>query len=578
MSQSIPPRDPSSLRSARWFGPDDLRSFGHRSRLKGMGWDDQDYRHRPIIAILNTWSDLNTCHSHFRERAEAIKRGILQEGGFPVEVPVLSLSEMLMKPTAMLYRNLLAMETEEVLRAHPIDAAVLMGGCDKTVPGMLMGASSADIPCVFFPAGPMLNARWRNTTLGSGTDAWKYWNERCAGNLCDGEWLEIENCIARSAGTCMTMGTASTMACIAEALGFTLPRASSIPAVVSEHHRLAVATGRAAVDMAWNQRSPSSFLTHASFRNAMTVQLAIGGSTNAMIHMIALSKRAGLPVTLRDYDALSHCVPVLANLRPNGKYLMEDFDRAGGLLGVLKQLGELFDASCERVDGTRFSDAIAQLEILDNDILRSRAHPVYPNGGTCVLFGNLAPRGCVIKSSAASQELLRHRGRAVVFRGYADLKNRIHREDLEVDADSVLVLQNAGPVGAPGMPEWGMLPIPNKLLRRGIRDMVRISDARMSGTSYGTCILHVSPESGVGGPLGLVRDGDWIELDVASRRIEWQVSEQEIENRRASQGPLPESAARGYTHLYAKHVTQADEGCDFDFLEGRDRGREPDIF
>jgi dihydroxy-acid dehydratase len=578
MSSFHPSRDPSSLRSARWFGPDDLRSFGHRSRLKGMGLDDQDYRGRPIIALLNTWSDLNTCHSHFRERAQEIKRGILQEGGFPVEVPVMSLSEMLLKPTAMLYRNLLAMETEEVLRAHPIDAAVLMGGCDKTVPGLLMGAISADIPSIFFPAGPMLNARWRNTTLGSGTDAWKYWNERCAGNLCDGEWVEIENCIARSAGTCMTMGTASTMACIAEALGFTLPRASSIPAVVSEHSRLAVATGRAAVDLAWNRRTPGTFLTQTSFRNAMTAQLAIGGSTNAMIHMIAMSRRAGLPITLGDYDALSNQVPVLANIRPSGKYLMEDFHRAGGLLGLIKQLGDLFDPSAERVDATIFRNDIARAEVLDDDILRTPQNPVYPNGGTCVLYGNLAPNGCVIKSSAAEQQLLRHRGRAIVFRGYADLKNRIHSEDLEVDPESVLVLQNAGPVGAPGMPEWGMLPIPNKLLRRGIRDMVRISDARMSGTSYGTCLLHVSPESGVGGPLSLVRDGDWIELDVASRRIDWLVSEQEIANRRASNTQSSQIASRGYMHLYAKHVTQAHEGCDFDFLEGRDRGHDPDIF
>jgi dihydroxy-acid dehydratase len=578
MAQATNDRDPSTLRSARWFRADDLRSFGHRSRLKGTGVDDQDYRDRPIVAILNTWSDLNTCHSHFRERAEVIKRGILQEGGFPVEVPVLSLSEMLMKPTAMLYRNLLAMETEEVLRAHPIDAAVLMGGCDKTVPGLLMGAISADIPCIFFPAGPMLNARWRNTTLGSGTDAWKYWYERCAGNLCDGEWLEIENCIARSAGTCMTMGTASTMACIAESLGFTLPRASSIPAVVSEHDRLAVATGRAAVGLAWKQRSPSSFLTQASFRNAMTVQLAIGGSTNAIVHMIALSRRAGLPITLNDYDSLSQRVPVLANIRPSGKYLMEEFDRAGGLPGLIQQLGELFDTTCQRMDGTRFCETMTNVEILDEDVLRPLRNPIYPNGGTCVLFGNLAPQGCVIKSSAASQELLKHRGRAIVFRGYADLKNRIDSEDLEVDADSILILQNAGPVGAPGMPEWGMLPIPNKLLRQGIRDMVRLSDARMSGTSYGTCVLHVSPESGVGGPLGLVQDGDWIELDVPARRIEWMVSEEEIARRRASQSATPEIASRGYTHLYTRHVTQAHEGCDFDFLEGRDRGREPDIF
>jgi dihydroxyacid dehydratase/phosphogluconate dehydratase len=376
----------------------------------------------------------------------------------------------------------------------------------------------------------------------------------------------------------MTMGTASTMACIAESLGFTLPRASSIPAVVSEHDRLAVATGRVAVGLAWKGRSPSSFLTQASFRNAMTVQLAIGGSTNAIVHMIAMSRRAGLPITLNDYDSLSQRVPVLANIRPSGKYLMEEFDRAGGLPGLIQQLGDLFDTTCQRMDGTRFCETMTSVEILDEDVLRPLRNPIYPNGGTCVLFGNLAPHGCVIKSSAASQELLKHRGRALVFRGYADLKNRIDSQDLAVDADSILILQNAGPVGAPGMPEWGMLPIPNKLLRQGIRDMVRISDARMSGTSYGTCVLHVSPESGVGGPLGLVQDGDWIELDVPARRIEWMVSEEEIARRRASQPASPEIASRGYTHLYTRHVTQAHEGCDFDFLEGRDRGREPDIF
>jgi dihydroxy-acid dehydratase len=543
-----------------------------------MGVDDADFRNRPIVAILNTWSDLNTCHSHLRQRADEVKRGILQSGGFPVEVPVLSLSEMLMKPTTMLYRNLLAMETEEVLRSHPIDAAVLMGGCDKTVPGLLMGAISADIPSVFLPAGPMLNARWRNTTLGSGTDAWKYWTERCAGNLCDGDWNEIENCIARSAGTCMTMGTASTMACIAEALGFTLPGACSIPAVVSEHSRLAVATGRLAVDIAWQRRSPSVLLRHGSFRNAMVVQLAIGGSTNAIVHMIAMSRRAGLGVTLEDYDRLSHDVPVLANLRPSGAFLMEDFDRAGSLPGLMSRLTDLLDLSCERIDGTRLDSTVIPARVIDDEIIRTRDRPIYPNGGTCVLRGNLAPNGCVIKSSAATPELLQHRGPAVVFRGYADLKERIDSEDLNVTRDSVLVLQGAGPLGAPGFPEWGMLPIPNKLLRQGVRDMVRISDARMSGTSYGTCVLHVSPESAAGGPLAMVRDGDLIELDVANRRLQWLVEETEVCQRRASLPKPTMNTNRGYTAMFSQHVTQAHEGCDFDFLEGRDVNREPHIY
>ena len=572
------PNDPSKLRSHRWFGPDDLRSFGHRSRFKGMGLDDQDFENKPIVGVLNTWSEMNTCHSHFRERVLEVKRGVLQAGGFPVEIPVMSLGEMLMKPTTMLYRNLLAMETEEVLRCHPIDAAVLMGGCDKTVPAMLMGALSADIPSVFLPAGPMLNAHWRDTTLGSGTDAWKYWAERCAGNLCDGEWKEIENCIARSAGTCMTMGTASTMACIAEALGMTLPGASSIPAVVAEHSRLAVATGRLAVELAWTDRKPSRLLSAGSFVNAMITQLAIGGSTNAIVHLIAMAGRAGLKVTLDDFDAWSRQVPVLANIRPSGKYLMEDFHRAGGLRALWSGLQGLLDTSAKQVDGRTMADSIAQAQRIDPDVIRTTSDPIVEQGGTCVLRGNLAPNGCVIKASASTARLLQHRGPAVVFENYPDLKKRIHDPDLPVTADSVLVLKDAGPLGAPGFPEWGMLPIPEKLLKAGVRDMVRISDARMSGTSYGTCVLHVSPESRLGGPLAWVQTGDIIELDVPARRISLLVSEEILSQRKEHWRPAPEHASRGYTWLYTKHVTQADRGCDFDFLEGGDYGKEPDIF
>jgi dihydroxy-acid dehydratase len=543
-----------------------------------MGLDDQDFENKPIVGVLNTWSEMNTCHSHFRERVQEVKRGVLQAGGFPVEIPVMSLGEMLMKPTTMLYRNLLAMETEEVLRCHPIDAAVLMGGCDKTVPAMLMGALSADIPSVFLPAGPMLNAHWRDTTLGSGTDAWKYWAERCAGNLCDGEWKEIENCIARSAGTCMTMGTASTMACIAEALGMTLPGASSIPAVVAEHSRLAVATGRLAVDLAWTDRKPSRLLSAGSFVNAMITQLAIGGSTNAIVHLIAMAGRAGLKVTLDDFDAWSRQVPVLANIRPSGKYLMEDFHRAGGLRALWSGLQGLLDTSAKQVDGRTMADSIAQAQRIDPDVIRTTSDPIVEQGGTCVLRGNLAPNGCVIKASASTTRLLQHRGPAVVFENYPDLKKRIHDPDLPVTADSVLVLKDAGPLGAPGFPEWGMLPIPEKLLKAGVRDMVRISDARMSGTSYGTCVLHVSPESRLGGPLAWVQSGDIIELDVPARRISLLVSEEILSQRKEHWRPAPEHASRGYTWLYTKHVTQADRGCDFDFLEGGDYGKEPDIF
>lgn len=571
-------RDPSRLRSQRWFGPDDLRSFGHRSRLKAMGFDDEDYRDRPIVAILNTWSELNTCHSHFRTRAEEVRRGILQAGGFPVEVPVMSLGEMLMKPTTMLYRNLLAMEVEEVLRCHPIDAAVLMGGCDKTVPAMLMGAISADIPSIFLPAGAMLKARWRDQTLGSGSDAWKYWAERMAGNLCERQWGEIENCIGRSAGTCMTMGTASTMACVAEALGFTLPAAATVPSVVAEHSRLAVQTGRRAVEMAWEGLRPSRFCTAESIDNGVTMSLAIGGSTNAIVHLIAIAGRLGVELTLDRFDELSRSTPVLANIRPGGAYLMEDFFNAGGSRALMARLGDLLHADCETVAGGTLGEQIAGAEVIDHDVIRGRDNPVSASGGTCVLRGNLAPAGCVIKSLAADPKLLKHRGPAVVFDDYPDMKRRMDHPDLEVTADSVLILRSAGPLGAPGFPEWGMLPLPQKLLREGVRDMVRISDARMSGTSYGTCVLHIAPESAAGGPLALVRTGDPIEIDVANRRIHWDMPDEEIARRRAEYVPPETIPERGYGRIYAQHVTQADRGCDFDFLQGRTPGAEPAIF
>lgn len=542
-----------------------------------MGFDDKDYEGKPVIGLINTWSDLNTCHSHFKTRVDEIKRGVLQAGGFPVEVPVVSLGEMLMKPTTMLYRNLLAMETEEVLRCHPIDAAVLMGGCDKTVPALIMGAISANIPFVFFPAGPMLKARWRDQTLGSGTDAWKYWAERCAGNLCDGEWKEIENCIARSAGTCMTMGTASTMACIAEALGVTLPNASCIPAVVSEHSRLAVATGRKAVELAWNRNQPLSMLTRESFLNALTTQLTLSGSTNAIVHMIAMAGRAGFRITLDDYDAISNHVPVLADLRPSGKFLMEDFYNAGGLSALLNQLQDVLHLSARTINGITLGEQIANASVIDSTVIRPRENPLWPTGGTCVLRGNLAPDGCVIKTVAADPRLQKHVGPALVFNSYEDLKLRINRADLPVTPDSVLVLRSAGPVGAPGFPEWGMLPIPEKILKMGIRDMVRISDARMSGTSYGTCVLHVAPESHVGGPLALVQDGDLIELDVDARKLQLWVDDERLEERRRAWKPPEIRWTRGYLKMFSQHITQANEGCDFDFLHGHSAGLEPEI-
>jgi dihydroxy-acid dehydratase len=569
---------PEELRSQRWFAPNDLRSFGHRSRLKGMGFAEADYRNKPVIAILNTWSDLNTCHSHFRERAEQVKRGVWQAGGFPVEVPVMSLGEMFMKPSTMLYRNLLAMETEEVLRCHPVDGAVLMGGCDKTTPALLMGAISMDLPSIFLPAGPMLTARWGNQTLGSGSDAWKYWDELRAGNLCEDAWQEIENCIARSAGQCMTMGTASTMAIIAETLGLTLPGASSIPAVLAEHARMATAVGRRIVELVWEDAKPSDILSPQSFENAVVADMAIGGSTNAIVHLIAMAGRAGVDLPLERFDEISRCTPVLANVRPAGdKYLMEDFYNAGGLGALLSRIGDLLHLNCRTVSGQSLGEDIAAAKVIDEDVIRPRNNPISQEGGTFVLRGNLAPNGCVVKPVAADRRLFHHRGPAVVFENRGDLKQRLNDPALPVTADSVLVLKNAGPQGGPGFPEWGMLPIPDKLLREGVRDMVRISDARMSGTSYGMCILHVSPEAFVGGPLALVQDGDMIELNVEARTLELLVDDGELDRRRAEWKPPQVTYPRGYGQLFTRHVTQAHEGCDFDFLHRGAAIPEPEI-
>ena len=438
------------LRSNRWFGPDDLRSFGHRSRLKGMGFADEDYLGKPVIGILNTWSDLNTCHSHLRERAEEVKRGVWQSGGFPVEVPVMSLGEMLMKPTTMLYRNLLSMETEETIRCHPLDGVVLMGGCDKTTPALLMGAISANIPAIFLPCGPMLIARWGKEKLGSGSDAWKYWAERCAGNVDDESWAQIENSIARSPGHCMTMGTASTMGAIAETLGMTLPGASSIPAVLSEHSRMATSVGRRIVEMAWQDLKPSDILTAASFDNAITASMAIGGSTNAIVHVIALAGRAGVKLDLERFDELSRCTPVIANVRPSGKsHLMEDFYNAGGLKALLWRLRDRLHLDCATVTGKTLGENIAGTEVIDDEVILPLDKALSEEGGTFVLTGNLAPNGCVVKPAAADSALMQHTGPAVVFENYPDLKARLNRDDLDVSADSVLVLKNAGPWAAP---------------------------------------------------------------------------------------------------------------------------------
>ena len=570
-------KTPDQLRSHRWFGVNDLRSFAHRSRTKQMGYALDDFQGKPVIAIINTWSDLATCHSHFRTRADEVKRGVWQAGGFPVELPAMSVSETYMKPSPMMYRNFLAMETEELLRSQPIDGVVLMGGCDKTTPGLLMGAISMNLPAIYLPAGPMLRGNWNGKVLGSGSDVWKYWAEKKAGNISDCEWSEMEDGIARSPGHCMTMGTASTMTALAETLGLTLSGASSIPAVDANHSRMASHCGRRIVEMVWEDLKPRDILTEASFENAITADMAIGGSTNAIIHLIALAGRAGIQLDLKKFDEVSQRTPMIANLRPSGEYLMEDFYYAGGLRALLKQLGDLLNLQCKTVSGEKFGSGIQAAHVTNDQVIRSLDNPVSASGGTAILYGNLAPDGAVIKPTAAEPHLLKHRGPAIVFKDYNDLAARIDDDHLDVDENSVLVLQNAGPLGGPGMPEWGMLPIPRKLLQKGVRDMVRISDARMSGTAYGACVLHVSPESFIGGPLAIVRDGDVIELDVAARKLELLVDQSELERRRANWKAQPPRYERGFGALYAAHVTQAHKGCDFDVLEAGPETPEPEI-
>ncbi|HEY7658826.1 MAG TPA: L-arabinonate dehydratase [Burkholderiales bacterium] len=557
---------PDDLRSHRWFGGADLSSQGHRSRAMQMGYARADFAGKPVIGIVNTWSELQPCHAHFRTRAEEVKRGVWQAGGFPVELPVMAVSEPFQKPSSMLYRNFLAMETEEMLRSHPVDGAVLMGGCDKTTPALVMGATSMGLPFIYMPAGPMLRGNWHGEQLGSGTDRWRYWAELRAGKITEDDWREVEEGIARSYGHCMTMGTASTMTSAAETLGLTLPGAASIPAADSGHPRMATETGRRIVEMVWENLRPSEILTPAAFDNAITMVHALSGSTNALIHLIAMAGRAGIELKLERFDEIARRVPVLANLRPAGKYLMEDFYYAGGLRALLNEITPLLNGSCLTANGRTLGENVAGAQIYNTDVIRTREKALSQTGGLAVLRGNLAPGGAVIKPLAAESRLLKHTGPAVVFSDYPDLRARIDADDLKVDENSVLVMQNAGPLGAPGMPEWGQLPIPKKLLKRGVRDMVRISDARMSGTSYGTCVLHVSPEAFVGGPLALVRDGDLIELDVAARKLELKVGAEELAQRRAAWKPRAPHYARGYGAVFSQHVTQADKGCDFDFL------------
>lgn len=570
-------KKPQELRSHRWFGVDDLRAFGHRSRMKQMGLGSDDFAGKPVIAIINTWSDMNACHMHFRQRAEEVKRGVWQAGGVPVELPAMSLAEPMVKPTTMLYRNFLAMEAEELLRSHPVDGAVLMGGCDKTTPALLMAAISMDLPAIFLPAGPALRGNHAGRHLGSGSDAWKFWAERRAGTIDAETWDAIESGISRSPGTCMTMGTASTMTGIAEALGFVLPGGSSVLAADSGHARLATETGRRVVELVWADVKPSDLLDERSFRNATRLAMAYGGSTNAAVHLLALAGRAKVKLTLEDLDAAAREVPLLANVRPSGKYLMEDFAYAGGIRALMSRLMHLLEGDAPTVSGLTLAENVAGARVHDDDVICPLDHPVSDQQSLAVLRGSLAPDGAVIKPIAADPKLLTHTGPALVFDDYNDLAARLDSDATEVTPDTVLVLRNAGPLGGPGMPEWGMLPLPQKILKMGIRDMVRISDARMSGTSYGTCVLHVAPESAIGGPLALVQTGDAISLDVPGRRLDLLVDDAEMARRRAAWTAPAPHYGRGFGALYAQHVTQADEGCDFAILRDGSRVPEPEI-
>ena len=569
------------LRSSRWFAPDDVRSFGHRSRAMQMGLSKEDWENKPLIGIINTWSDIQPCHTHFKERVKDVKKGIYQSGGFPIELPAISLAEMYVKPTTMLYRNMLSMEVEELIRSHPIDGVVLMGGCDKTAPALTMGAISVNLPMIFLPAGPMLRGNYKGKYLGSGSDGWKYWDELRAGNISKNDWQEVEQGIARSYGHCMTMGTASTMTAITEAMGLTLPGASSIPAADSNHIRMSTNVGRRIVEMVWEDFKPSKFVTKKSVENAVIIAMAMGCSTNAIIHLIAIARRSGINLTMDKLDEIGKKTPVIANIRPSGEeYLMEDFFYAGGLLAMMKQISERLDTSCMTVSGTTVGENIAEAEVFNDDVIRSLSNPVFHEGSLAVLRGNLCPDGSVIKPAACDPRFHVHEGPALVFDSYPEMKTAVDDPDLDITPETVLVLRNAGPKGGPGFPEWGMLPIPKALIKLGHRDMLRISDARMSGTSYGACVLHVAPESYVGGPLALLKTGDLVRLDLPNRRLDMLVDEAELEDRRQRWCPPQPRFQRGWGWMFSKHVGQADTGCDFDYLQqshGKAAG-EPDIF
>jgi dihydroxy-acid dehydratase len=558
-----------NLRSARWFAGRSDTAFQHRAALRSMGIDPDAYAGRPVIGIANSWSQLNNCNSNLRELAGAVSRGVLAAGGLPLEFPTLSLGEEFMKPSAMLYRNLMAMEVEETLRANPIDGVVLLCNCDKTTPAQLMAAASADLPAIQLSGGPRTSGRWRGTEVGTGTDLWKYWDELRAGRISDQDFREIEACYGCSAGACNTMGTASTMTALSEALGMMLPGTSSIPATDARRMAAGEAVGRRIVALVEEDLRPSRILTPAAFDNAIRTLHALGGSTNAVIHLVAIAGRRNIDLRLDRFDELAQTTPLLANLSPSGSHLMEAFYGAGGLPALLAEISDLLDLDCLTITGRSLGNALEGVRSFDRDVIRPRSEPLRANGALAVVRGNLAPSGAVIKTSAATGSLLKHRGPAVVFESYDDMLARVNDPALKVDRDSVLVFRHAGPKGVPGFPEWGMIPVPLKLLQQGVSDVVRISDSRMSGTGYGTVVLHVAPEAAAGGPLALVHEGDLIELDVEQRRLELLVNGAELDRRRKSWQPPASPHLRGYPRFYIDHVLQADEGADFDFLRPR---------
>ncbi|WP_258041659.1 IlvD/Edd family dehydratase [Citrobacter amalonaticus] len=574
-------REVTELRSQRWYAPETIRAFAHRQRTQQMGFGREEFLGKPVIGIINTWSDMSACHSHLRERAEAVKRGVWAAGGFPVELPALSMGEVMVKPTTMLYRNFLAMEAEELLRQHPIDGVVLLGGCDKSTPALLMGALSMDIPTIFCPAGPMTTGKWHGQVTGAGTHTKKFWDQLRLGAITQHDWIELEGAMTRSIGTCNTMGTASTMTSIADAMGFTLPGASSIPAADCRHPQMATRCGKTIVDMVWYDHKPSRWLTKKNFLNGIAAYMALGGSTNAAIHLIAMANRASITLSLADMEEIAHKVPVLANLFPSGKGLMDDFFFAGGLMAQLKKISQFLHLDARGVTNMPVSAWIENADCYDDETIRDLSNPVIPLSQGCaltVLHGNLCPNGAVMKSSAASPHLRHHVGPALVFDTHQQLSDQIDDPELNVTRDTVIILRNAGPVGGPGMPEWGNLPIPKKLLQQGVTDMVRISDARMSGTHYGTCILHVAPEAAVGGPLALIQTGDLVELNIEAGTLNMRVDDTELAQRRTALKPTHQTFSRSWSALYQQHVTQADEGCDFDFLQNGSDIPEPPIF